>query len=286
MRPRYLVCITLLAVCHLQLGAQAPEVLTNALPSVQARRAARPEPWHPGSGALPDDPGQEMVPVAEPEPEPSTGTPVEWEAKHQEWAGDTLTLTGDVVVHYRDYVIRADNVVYNRATTELEADGHLQIAGGPNDVLINATHGDMRLNMHTARYYNVSGSQGVRAMGHTVVYSTPNPLLFSGRVLLQTGEGSYRMIDGSITNCRLPHPDWRIIAHSIKLANDKASTSNAFFEFLGHSHLLPALSAPSGQRDGPGERAADAGDQQRIVDQAATRLASRCTGRSTAAWTW
>ena len=26
-------------------------------------------------------------------------------------------------------------------------------------------------------------------MGHTVVYSTPNPLLFSGRVLLETGEG-------------------------------------------------------------------------------------------------
>ena len=143
--------------------------------------------------ALPDDPGQELVPVAVPEPAPATGTPVEWEAKHQEWAGDTLTLTGDVVIHYRDYVIRADKVVYNRTTTELEADGHLQVAGGPNDVLINATHGDMRLNMHTARFYNVNGSQGVRAMGHTVVYSTPNPLLFSGRVLLETGEGNYRI---------------------------------------------------------------------------------------------
>ena len=124
------------------------------------------------------------------------------------------------MVHYRDYVIRADKVIYNRTTTELEADGHLQVTGGPNDVLINASHGDMRLNMHTARFYNVNGSQGVRAMGHTVVYSTPNPLLFSGRVLLQTGEGSYRIIDGSMTNCRLPHPDWRIIAHSIDLDND------------------------------------------------------------------
>ena len=113
-------------------------------------------------------------------------------------------------------------------------------------MLINATHGDMRLNMHTARYYNVNGSQGVRAMGHTVVYSTPNPLLFSGRVLLETGEGKYRMIDGSITNCRLPHPDWRIIAHSINLANDKASTSNAFFEFLGLPiFYLPYLHHPA-----------------------------------------
>ena len=248
MRPRNLVCITLLAVCHLQLGAQAPEVLTNALPSRKLRISAGQSPAIPAPDALPDDPGQEMVPLAEPEPEPATGTPVEWEAKRQEWAGDTLTLTGDVVVHYRDYVIRADNVVYNRETTELEADGHLQIAGGPNDVLINATHGDMRLNMHTARFYNVSGSQGVRAMGHTVVYSTPTPLLFSGRVLLQTGEGKFRMIDGSITNCRLPHPDWRIIAHTIALDNKKASTSNAFFEFLGVPiFYLPYLHHPANE---------------------------------------
>ncbi len=119
MRPRYLVCITLLAVCHLQLGAQAPEVLTNAAPSAQAAGGGSGQSTGiPAPSALPDDPGQEMVPVAEPEPEPATGTPVEWEAKRQEWSDDTLTLTGDVVGHYRDYVIRADKVVYNRTTTE------------------------------------------------------------------------------------------------------------------------------------------------------------------------
>ncbi len=197
---------------------------------------------------MPDDPGQELVPVARPEPALETGTPVEWDAKRQEWAGDTLTLTGDVVVHYRDYMLRADSVVYNRKTTELEADGNLQLSGGPDDVLINATHGDMRLNMHTARFYNVSGSQGVRTLGHTVVYSTPTPLLFSGRVLLETGEGEYKVIDGSITNCRLPHPDWRIIAHTISLDNEKASTANAFFEFLGVPvFYLPYLHHPANE---------------------------------------
>ncbi len=233
MRPRYLVCITLLAACHLQLGAQAPQVLTNVAPASQRGTSAAETPGAPSAAELPNDPGQELMPQAVPEPAPETGTPVDGEAQHQNWAGDTLTLTGDVVVHYRDYVIRADSATYNRTTTELEADGHLQMTGGPNDVFINASHGDMRLNMHTARFYNVNGSQGVRAMGHTVVYSIPNPLLFSGRVLLQTGEGRYRIVDGSITNCRLPHPDWRIIAHSINLDDEKASTANAFFEFLG-----------------------------------------------------
>ena len=248
MHPRNLVCITLLAACHLQLGAQAPQVLTNAAPLAQRLTDTAQSPGLPPAADLPNDPGQEMVPQAVPEPAPETGTPVEWEAKHQEWAGDTLTLTGGVVVHFRDYVIRADNVIYNRATTELEADGHLQVTGGPNDVFINASHGDMRLNMHTARFYNVNGSQGVHAMGHTAVYSTPAPLLFSGRVLLQTGEGRYRIIDGSITNCRLPRPDWRIIAHSINLTDQNASTSNAFFEFLSMPiFYLPYLHHPANE---------------------------------------
>jgi len=249
MCPRNLVFITLLSVCHLQLGAQATQVLTNAIPSPQSETSsAAASSAASSSDALPDDPSQELVPLAQPEPTPATGTPVEWEAKRQEWVGDTLTLTGDVVVHYRDYILRADSVVYNRKTTELEADGNLQLSGGPADVLISATHGDMRLNMHTARFYDVSGSQGVRTMGHTAVYSTPNPLLFSGRVLLQTGEGNFKVIDGSITNCRLPHPDWRIIAHTIALDNEKASTSNAFFEFLGVPvFYMPYLHHPANE---------------------------------------
>ena len=244
MRSRYLLFITVLAGFHVLLNAQT---LTNEIPAPQDRaESAAASTGGVESSALPDDPGQEAVPVAIPEPAPVTGTPVEWEAKRQEWADDTLTLTGDVVVHYEDYVVRADSVTYNRRTTELHADGHLQVAGGPNDVLINATSGDMRLNMHTARYYDVSGSQGVRAMGHTVVYSVTNPMQFSGRVLLETGEGHYRIVDGSMTNCRLPHPDWRIIAHSINLDDEKASTSNAFFEFLGIPiFYLPYLHHPA-----------------------------------------
>ena len=249
MRPRYLVCITLFAVCHARLHAQA---LTNAVPPAQPEtESAAQSSSNPSPGALPDDPGQELVPIATPEPAPTSETPEDVEFERLVAVGDTVTYSGgekqkQVVFHYRDYVIRADSVTYNRKTTELTAEGHLQVAGGPNDVLINATNGDMRLDVHTARFYNVSGSQGVRTMGHTVVYSTPNPLLFSGRVLLETGEGSYRIVDGSITNCRLPHPDWRVIAHSIKLENNNATMSNAFFEFLGLPvFYLPYLNHPA-----------------------------------------
>jgi LPS-assembly protein len=195
--------------------------------------------------SLPDDPGQEILPVAQPEPAPATGVPVEWEAQEQSRVGDTWTLTGAVVVHYRDYILRADKVVYHQSTTDLEAEGNLELAGGANDVLIYASRGDMRLNMHTARFYNVHGSQGVRTLGRTSVYSTTNPFLFSGRVLLETGEGHYRIIDGAMTNCRLPRPDWQILSRSIKLENGTASTSSAYFKLFGVPiFYLPYLRHP------------------------------------------
>ena len=249
MRPRYLVFITLLALCHLQLGGQA---LTDALPPsppaakpAAAQSAASPSNA-PDSSSIPDDPGQEILPIAQPEPLPPSGIPAVWEARRQSRVGDTLFLDGDVVAYYRDYVLRADKVVYHQATSELEAEGHLQVSGGPEDVFIEASHGDMRLNMHTARFYSVSGSLGVRQAGRSTVYSTPNPFLFSGRVLLQTGEGKYRVIDGSMTNCRLPKPDWVLISHSIDLANGNASAGRTFFKFLGVPlFYLPYLRHPT-----------------------------------------
>jgi LPS-assembly protein len=187
-----------------------------------------------------------MLPVAQPEPVPVGGVPVSLNADSQGWVGNTWTGIGRVEFFYRDYVMHADKVTWNRSTSEVNAEGHVQVAGGPNDVLINADHGDMQLNLHTGRFYQVNGTQGIRTAGRTVVFSTANPFIFSGRVLIQTGEGNYRIVDGSMTNCRLPKPDWRLISRSIALANGEASTRNAIFEFLGiPMFYLPYLRHPS-----------------------------------------
>lgn len=185
-----------------------------------------------GEDVLPDDPSQELLPAAEPEPQPSSGEPVDFEADRQTRVGDVLTLDGHVVIHYRDYTLQADKIVYNQSTSAVEAEGHLKVTGGPNNVEINASHGDLNLNMHTARFYNVSGSQGLRAVKRSTIYSTSTPFLFTARVLLELGDGNYRLIDGTMTNCQFPRPDWRIISRAISLEDDTASTKNAVFEFL------------------------------------------------------
>ncbi len=134
MRSRNLVFITVLSLCHLQLGGQT---LTNALPPSQQPSIIQVSSGltHADSTSqFPDDPGQEILPTAQPEPAPPSGLPVRWEAQHQTRVRDTLTLTGDVVGYYRDYVLRADKVIYHQSTSELEAEGHLQVSGGPNDI--------------------------------------------------------------------------------------------------------------------------------------------------------
>ena len=120
-------------------------------------------------------------------------------------------------------MIHADKVIYHRSTSTVEAEGHLQVQGGTNDTVLTASHGEMHLEDHTARFYDVTGSFGVRRVGKSMVYSTADPFLFTGRVLLQTGEDSYRIVDGSMTSCRLPKPDWQLISHSIEVVNEKAT---------------------------------------------------------------
>jgi LPS-assembly protein len=243
MRPRNLVFITLLCLCHLQVGAQA---LTNALPSsAQGQFSADSASRSDQTEQLPNDPGQELLPVAQPEPQPLEGSPVQLTSDRQTRVGDEFTLDGNVVVRHRGYVLHADKVVYHQSTSILEAEGHLQLTGGPNNVQISASHGDMNLNMHTARFYNVAGIQGMRGVARNGVYSTSTPFQFTARVLLQTGDDHYRIIDGTMTNCRFPRPDWRVISRAINLDDRTASTKNSIFEVFSIPLVyLPYLRHP------------------------------------------
>jgi len=252
MRPRTFVFITMLVLCHLPLRGQ---VLTNALPPSHQGQGPRDQatpaantgppgtpkgtkgPREDGTGgatrSLPEDPSEEALPVAQPEQIPQTGVPVSWKADRETWVGRTATLYGVEDFHYRDYVLRADKMVYNQETSELQAEGHLQMSGGPADVTLTASRAEIRLNMHTARFYDVTGTAGIRRAGRALVYSTPNPFVFSARVVLQTGEGRYKIIDGTMTNCRLPKPDWQLLARHIDVAEGHASTTNTIFKLFG-----------------------------------------------------
>jgi len=239
MRLRSLVFIMLLAPCHSLMSGQA---ITVGLPP--ARTAVSSAADVPGGSTqtfdLPNAPEQELFPVAVPEPNAPTGTPVHWEADRQSRSGDDWTLAGRVVLFYGDYVLRADRIVYHPSTTLVEAEGHLQLKGGAEDILLNAERGDMCLKAHTGHFYTINGSLGMRNASHSKVYTSPDPFLFRGRELVEKGPGSYQVIDGAMTNCPLPKPDWLLLSHSIELQDGRASAKNIRFQLFG----VPLLYLP------------------------------------------
>jgi len=190
------------------------------------------------SGSLPDDPSVlSSIPEAHVVPMPQPGTPVQIKANKQTYRrtdeGNIYTLEGDAVIYYRDYIVHADRATYNDETGEIVAEGHLMVDGGPDDEHFEASHGTVNVQQQTGHFYDVVGTLGVQKNRKgKVVFTSLNPYALTGREVLQLGPQKYRVIHGTMTACRLPNPDWRLLAQNIEVADGKASAANSVFELL------------------------------------------------------
>ncbi len=268
MSLRTFLCITLLCLCHSPGNLHA---LTNQVPreesatttdaanaSSKNASAAPSSSLSPSTSAeqLPDvppivDANGNPVPEAVPVPASPTGTPIHVEAAQQQINGHTYTLLGEVTVRYREYVLRADKVNYNQDTGDIEAVGHLQLEA-PGDEMIQADHGTVNVDVDSARFYEVIGSVGMRtaAARRNAVYTGINPFIFQGRVVIQEGPRKFKIIDGSMTSCSLPRPDWTITASEIYVGDGRAYAKNGAFRLFHFPIVyLPYVTHPVGESD-------------------------------------
>jgi len=229
---------------------------------LRAQEVATPLP--PASAAA----GQ--YPVAVVVPEKPQGTKVVIESTNpQTRVGSVYTLDKDVVITYGDRVIRADHIEYDSDTGDVTATGHVLVTGGANDESIAASHGTLNVNTQTGTFYDVSGSVGLRRGGSKsaakaaatgpylngpttngppsagLVYDNGNPFLFTGRIVVKRGPQAYDVIDGSVTSCQLPKPDWVLRAALFSVDADKARAKNSVFHLLNVPLLyLPYVTHP------------------------------------------
>ncbi len=155
-------------------------------------------------------------------------------ALQQEKQGDLYQLHGDAEIHYRGYVLHADEVTYNSDSGEATASGQFTIDGGPNDDHIRASHGSYNLTAETGRFYDVTGTTGMRFHGSRAVLTSTAPFAFNGKVVEKTSPDHYLVYDGSITTCELPHPKWQFRAHKVVVdVGGNASISNSTFFLHG-----------------------------------------------------
>jgi LPS-assembly protein len=192
------------------------------------------------STSLPDEPGVTRYPQAEVLPPTDDTTAVEIESDTQSKLGSRYVLDGDVVITYSDRIIKADHMEYDAETGEITADGHFHVTGGPNNEDIHASHGTMNLSQQTGRFYDVTGSVGLKNSGHGMTYANSNPFLFTGKMVVRTGPQSYEIYEGTLTTCQLPNPDWMLYAGKFVVDSEKAKAQNSIFHLMN----IPVLFLP------------------------------------------
>ncbi len=220
------IAIPLLLASHPNLAAQQVSAPTPPTPLVNAPAA--------------DLPIAQVISTSNPPTATAHITSVS-----QKQDGDLFTLDGDVIITYRDYTIHADHVEYNRDTQDSTADGHLTLDGGEDQERISATHGDFNFDRQTGRFYDVSGSVGVRSSGTRLYYTSGNPFLFAGKIVVKTGPTDYDIYDGWVTSCQLSNPDWRFSASHFSVDSKKAHAAGSVFHLLNVPLLyLPYVTHP------------------------------------------
>lgn len=154
-------------------------------------------------------------------------------AINQEKTGDLYKLHGNAEIHYRNYVLRADEVTYDSDIGEATVTGHVRLDGGSNDDHIQASHGTYNLTTETGRFYDVIATTGMQLRGNRVLLTSNAPFAFSGKLVEKTSSDHYLVYDGSITTCELPHPKWKFEAH--KVVVDVGGNATIYHsEFLLH----------------------------------------------------
>lgn len=220
------------AVCAQEITIQAPPAVHS--PATEAA---------PPPVQLPDAPSQVAYPVAHAVVEAAPEDMVAIESSGpQSYKGGVYVLDKDVVITYKDRRVQADHVEYDSNTGDATMTGRVLVTKAGTSERVSASHATYNLKTETGRFYDVSGSYGVQmtASTHRMVYTTDNPFLFTGRVVVKTGPDQYDVYGGTVTSCQLPKPDWLLSAAHISMNREIATAHNATFRLLN----LPLLFLP------------------------------------------
>jgi len=162
-------------------------------------------------------------------------------AIQQERDGDIYKLHGAVEIYYEAYVLKADEATFDADTDEATGSGHFALDGGPNDDHIRASHGAYNFTSETGKFYDVTGTTGLRFRANRVILTSTAPFAFTGKVVDKTSPDHYLVYDGTITTCELPHPKWQFDARKVDVdVGGNAKIYRSAFDL----HGIPMLYFP------------------------------------------
>lgn len=231
MTTRKRLIITVTAVCHAVL---APALLT-------CQEQPRPVAAQAAISAVEEDQAKPN-PTARLRP----GEPVTIQADSQEAQGDVYQLRGNVEIRFRDYTLKADEMVYNDNTGEISATGHVVLDGGPNNEHLSAARGSYNRYTEFGSFYDVVGTTGAKMRGKNVVLTSSTPFSFVGQRVDVEGRSRIVVHHGVVTSCNLPRPHWWFRAEhvSVVAGEDAKIYNSSFWLFRVPLFYFPFLDHP------------------------------------------
>jgi LPS-assembly protein len=208
-RNRFL--ITAAVLCHLLL---ASTLVTSQTPPTSTPLGASRESAPAEKSAAPVETNETPCARAA-AAQKETGNVDTFCSIQQEEQGSVYKLHGAVEIYYGTYILKADEATYNSDTKEATATGHFALDGGPNDDHIRGSHGTYNLELETGRFYDVTGTTGMRFRENRVILTSTAPFAFTGKIVDKTSPEHYLVYDGTITTCELPHPKWEFDARRV-----------------------------------------------------------------------
>ncbi len=189
------------------------------------------------------------------------------------YVGSVAHAVGQVELEYAGVHLRCDSLTYDRQTEIAKAQGHVVVYDPREQTRIHATSAVYNFRTSQGEFDNFHGFSGALLAGRRRLLFSNNPLYFSGRRLLQLSRRKFRIDDGSITSCQLPHPKWTLTAHEADFTLNQSATLHGstfrlygvpvfYFPYLTHSlhahgrqsgFLLPNLGHTTQKGDVLGE---------------------------------
>jgi LPS-assembly protein len=174
----------------------------------------------PATAQLP--PSQVLVPrpttpsAAQPnqriyKPRPNAPPTGEWNVRAvtETTDGPWRHLRGHAELESIVMLFRADEIDYNEDTGEVQARGNIYFEQFERNEKIWADHLEYNTESEEGKFYDVRGTTAPRIDTRPGVLTSTNPYYFQG-VWAERVDGKYILYDGFLTNCKVPHPWWRL----------------------------------------------------------------------------
>jgi LPS-assembly protein len=139
-----------------------------------------------------------------------------------------------------DMLIRADEIIYNEDTGDVEATGHVHFEHFLRGEKIDCDRAEYNMDDETGNFYVVSGSAQSQIQARPGLLTTQTPFFFQAK-WAERLKDHYILHDGFLTDCLIPNPWWRLKGPVFDIVpGDHAVARNSWF----YIRKMPLFYAP------------------------------------------